>query len=75
MISELSHYAGDRLFIVVGPEEEDRLQFQRLCESELWRSIEAVQAGRVHLLTTDWLYGDPISLEGQLAELPAVMQQ
>lgn len=75
LISELSHYAGDRLFIVVGPEEEDRLQFQRLCESELWRSIEAVQAGRVHLLTTDWLYGDPISLEGQLAELPAVMQQ
>lgn len=74
-ISELPHYAGDRLFIVVGPDEENRLHYSRLCESELWRSIAAVQAGRVHLLTPDWLYGDPISLEGQLGELPVVMQQ
>ncbi|REK75121.1 AraC family transcriptional regulator [Paenibacillus paeoniae] len=71
-VSEMPLYAGDHMFVVV--DSKARRLFEQLRQSFIWRNLQAVQAGRVYLLTTDWLYVDPISRLGQLKELPQMIK-
>ncbi|GAA3400256.1 hypothetical protein GCM10020370_03890 [Paenibacillus hodogayensis] len=72
-VSEMPLYAGDHMFVVV--DSKARVLFEELRQGHIWRSLPAVQAGRVYLLTRDWLFVDPISRLGQLQELPGLFKQ
>ncbi|GED69961.1 hypothetical protein BRE01_36630 [Brevibacillus reuszeri] len=60
-------YAGDYMLVVV--DSKARELFDQVRQGDIWRNLPAVHAGRVTILTTDWLYVDPISRLGQLKEL------
>jgi len=67
-VTEMPRYAGDYMLVVV--DRHGQQWFDELTKGSLWSSLPAVKQGRVRILTTDWLFVDPISRLGQLKELP-----
>jgi len=70
-VIEMPLYAGDYMLVVV--DRKARAKFNQIRNGLVWKSLPAVQAGRVHILTTDWLHVDPVSRLGQLLELPGLI--
>ncbi|MFC3803346.1 helix-turn-helix domain-containing protein [Cohnella sp. GCM10012308] len=75
--SELSVYAGDRIFLAVDEKEQESLDAAReLARSEAWRSLAAVQAGRAYRVgVVGWNYGDALTSSMLLDKLPALLRQ
>ncbi|RJX39910.1 helix-turn-helix domain-containing protein [Paenibacillus pinisoli] len=71
-IAEMPLYAGDYMFVVV--DSQARELFEQYRKGAIWRNLQAVKSGRVHVLTRDWLYVDPISRLGQMKELPQLIR-
>ncbi|MFF2483124.1 helix-turn-helix domain-containing protein [Paenibacillus sp. NPDC058071] len=71
-VTEMPLYAGDHMFVVV--DRKARKLFDQLRKGQVWRNLPAVQAGRVYVMTTDWLFVDPISRLGHLRELPEILK-
>ncbi|MFD2334408.1 helix-turn-helix domain-containing protein [Cohnella sp. GCM10020058] len=75
--SELSVFAGDRVFLAVDEEEQQsREAALELAHSEAWRSLAAVQAGRAYRVSVvGWNYGDALTSSMLLDKLPALLRQ
>ncbi|WP_150265525.1 AraC family transcriptional regulator [Paenibacillus tepidiphilus] len=72
--SELPHYAGDRIFMLVPGRRDSRAAMETLLRSRLWRSLPAVQQGCVYLLdSAKWNFGDALTREKLLVLLPKLL--
>ncbi|ASA19426.1 Fe3+-hydroxamate ABC transporter substrate-binding protein [Paenibacillus donghaensis] len=71
---ELPLYAGDRLFVLLPEREDSKVALEQLMAGPLWRSLPAVQSGRVHLLDgARWNCGDALTREKFLGYLPKLL--
>lgn len=74
--SELSVYAGDRIFLAVAEERESREAARELVNSEAWRCLPAVRAGRAYRVSVvGWNYGDALTSSLLLDKLPALLRR
>lgn len=69
----LPEYAGDHLFVLVLDNEESQTESDRLLQSTLWKSLPAVQQGRVYTASAEWNTDNLLALEQLLDELPKWM--
>jgi len=70
----LPDYAGDRLFMLLSEKQDSRLATQQLLSSELWKSLPAVQNGKVHLIEAQqWNWGSALVRENLLHVLPGLL--
>ncbi len=67
-LSELLNYAGDRLLVIVFPDERGSTAHSELVfRSPYWLSLPAVEGGRVSQLEMDdWIPYNPVSIRLQL---------
>lgn len=71
----LPEYAGDHLFVLVLDNEESQTESDRLLQSTLWKSLPAVQQGRVYTASAEWNTDNLLALEQLLDELPKWMNR
>ncbi len=72
----LPAYAGDRIFMLRPANEVSRNSMERMMNSALWKSIPAVQKGRVYLIEAEkWNYGDALTREKLLDVLPRLLRK
>ena len=72
----LPDYAGDRLFMLLSEKPDSRLATQQLLSSELWKSLPAVQNGKVHLIEAQqWNWGAALVRENLLHVLPGLLRR
>jgi len=76
-ISELVHYAGTRLLVVVFPDEKgSSAHAERVYASASWKKLEAVRNNCVILLDRDeWVPYNPVSITLQLRRATALFSQ
>ncbi|BBI35796.1 AraC family transcriptional regulator [Cohnella abietis] len=70
----IESYVGDRLFLLVGEDPISVNEAKRLINSPLWRELSPVRKNLVHFMDAKWNYGDSLTLERVLTELPGVLR-
>jgi AraC-like DNA-binding protein len=73
-LSTLADYAGDRLLVIVFPDDKGSIAHSELVfRSPYWTGLPAVQAGRVNQLEVDdWIPYNPVSIRLQLQRAAAL---
>ncbi|WP_178019347.1 ABC transporter substrate-binding protein [uncultured Paenibacillus sp.] len=69
----LPEYAGTYIFILSDNADEMVDAQMKLTESPLWKTIPAVQAGRVYTLDSKYNFDDPITMDRLLDEMLHIM--
>ncbi|BBI32958.1 AraC family transcriptional regulator [Cohnella abietis] len=70
----LPEYAGDRIFMLLPQKKDSKEAMEELMRSALWRSLPAVQKGRVYVVeAAKWNSGDAFTRELLLEALPRLM--
>ncbi|TNJ67706.1 helix-turn-helix domain-containing protein [Paenibacillus hemerocallicola] len=73
---DLPALAGDRIFMVLTSEESSRKAAYALANSKLWQDLPAVRAGRVYWVEDEsWNYGDALTCDRLVEQLPALLLQ
>lgn len=72
-IEVLPDYAGDRIFLVQGSDEDAQQASNDLVNGPIWQSLPAVQNGNVYYVTTRWALNDPLTLDWLLDEMATVL--
>nr|WP_240343874.1 AraC family transcriptional regulator [Paenibacillus sp. SYP-B3998] len=71
---QLSAYAGDRIFMLLGHNEISRQATHALMQSSLWRKLPAVRNGYVYQVNAlHWNLGDALTRERLLQALPLLL--
>ncbi|WP_420540171.1 ABC transporter substrate-binding protein [Paenibacillus polymyxa] len=71
----LPSFIGDELFILSDQSEETMATTRNLMNSEVWKTIPAVQNKRVYTLDSSWNFDDAITRERLLEQIPDLMKQ
>ncbi|KAF6580504.1 MULTISPECIES: ABC transporter substrate-binding protein [Paenibacillus] len=71
----LPSFIGDELFILSDQSEETIATTRNLMNSEVWKTIPAVQNKRVYTLDSSWNFDDAITRERLLEQIPDLMKQ
>ncbi|OWA37778.1 hypothetical protein B9G55_06985 [Saccharibacillus sp. O16] len=69
----VSDYIGTEIFILTDAEPETTQTQNTLLNSAFWKTLPAVQKGRVHILSSKWNFDDAITSERLLDELAKVI--
>ncbi|MGG1840716.1 ABC transporter substrate-binding protein, partial [Brevibacillus agri] len=64
---------GDNIFLLTNGSDETSVHQKQLTESPLWKTIPAVQQGRVYTLDSKFNFDDPITLYMLLDEIVQIM--
>lgn len=70
---QLSTIASDRLYIVVGIEEQFTQWLHTLQQSKQWQQLEAVQNDEVYVLRQQGIANSIYNLHNQLQEIPSIL--
>ncbi|GAA3411305.1 ABC transporter substrate-binding protein [Paenibacillus hodogayensis] len=60
-LEKLPEYAADHLFVIVRGQGDDQGAFKEIEQSAIWKSLPAVQKGRLYFIDTDTYYGVDIA--------------
>ncbi|MGO4948641.1 ABC transporter substrate-binding protein [Paenibacillus sp. DRB1-1] len=71
----LPAFIGDELFILSDQSKETVAVTNNLMNSEIWKTIPAVQNKRVYTLDSSWNFDDAITRERLLEQIPDLMKQ
>ncbi|WP_255305237.1 ABC transporter substrate-binding protein [Paenibacillus sp. Mc5Re-14] len=71
----LPSFIGDELFILSDQSQETIATTRNLMNSEVWKTIPAVQNKRVYTLDSSWNFDDAITRERLLEQIPDLMKQ
>lgn len=69
----LPDYMGSDIFLLSNGEDETLAAQKQLMSGPLWKTIPAVQQGRVYTLDSKFNFDDPITLDKLLDEIVQVM--
>lgn len=69
----LPDYMGTDIFLLTDGGNETVALQQQLMDSSVWKTIPAVQQGRVYILDSKFNYDDPLTLDLLLDEIVSVM--
>ncbi|RJX41734.1 helix-turn-helix domain-containing protein [Paenibacillus pinisoli] len=74
---ELADYEGDRLLVVIYPDERgSTAHAETLFQSQEWNALAAVRGGHVHYLERDeWVPYNPVSIQLQLKRAVALLAE
>lgn len=72
-IDRLSTITSDRLYIVLGIEEQFTQWLHTLQQSKEWQRLEAVQKDEVYILTQQGIANSIYNLHNQLQEVPSIL--
>ena len=62
-------YVGTEIFLLTSTDTETVATQNALLNSSVWKTIPAVQQGRVHIMDSKWNFDDPVTSERLLDEL------
>ncbi|MDO3411759.1 ABC transporter substrate-binding protein [Saccharibacillus sp. CPCC 101409] len=69
-------YVGTEIFVLTNEADTETMETQNaLLKSSVWKTIPAVEKGRVHILDSKWNFDDPITSERLLDELAKVINE
>ncbi|WP_025679118.1 ABC transporter substrate-binding protein [Paenibacillus polymyxa] len=71
----LPSFIGDELFLLSDQSQETIATTRNLMNSEVWKTIPAVQNKRVYTLDSSWNFDDAITRERLLEQIPDLMKQ
>jgi len=69
----LPGYAGDRIFLVQGDDEDSKAANEKLLNDPIWKSLPAVQNNKVYYVGDRWGLNDPLTLAWLLDEMAKVL--
>ncbi|MGN7469078.1 ABC transporter substrate-binding protein [Brevibacillus sp. SAFN-007a] len=69
----LPDYMGSAIFVLTDGSDETGALQKQLMDSALWKTIPAVQQGRVYILDSKFNFDDPITLDKLLDEIVQVI--
>ncbi|MEC0091622.1 AraC family transcriptional regulator [Paenibacillus macquariensis] len=73
-IDDLTHFAGDRIFMVLTKEASSRQAAYELAESKVWKGLPAVRSGHAYWVEDcEWNYGDALTSIHILDMLPDLL--
>lgn len=71
----IPEYVGTEVFVLTDAEPETAATQNKLLNSAFWKTIPAVQKGRVHIMNSKWNFDDATTSERLLDELAKVINE
>lgn len=71
----LPDYAGERIFLVQGDDEDSKAANKKLLDNPLWKNLPAVQNNKAYYVGGRWGLNDPLTLDWLLDEMAKVLNE